>query len=637
MNRPTVVLFFILVGCLVGSAPVAGPAAATDGAVELENALSRSTTEGAIDVETRLSIPSSTAELEITLPEGVELLETDGFRRVGDRTYEWTQATRTPSVTYEYEGTVYGSRGDREGHFFVAANEWALVRTPGIDVSWRGTGSELDRTNTVDGEGVASTHMAYLGPYDEYTGAAAGQEFRLVVPESAELREDPEEIVAALETAAERLSIGEPTDEVLVVAAPTAEHAWAPAGLQRGNGGDIWVRDDERLGTDRDTWVHEYVHTRQRYRTTDKTRWTIEGIADYYAALLPYEAGDISYERFRNKLEEGADNEYEDIRLVEPETWAGTDADYERGALVFAYLDGRLRADAETTLDAVAARVNDPDSELTQRRFLDAIESAGGDEMGADVERYTETTAVPPVATQRERVDAFGGPDIRYAIESITISGPYRTASVDDPRLVVDETLEVAVVAENVGDDAGSFEAEFRSDGDLVASETGRLEPDESTTLRFSNAFDSPGEYEIAAGTERLTVPVEEPSDIEVAGLEAEPTTVAPGDPITVRATVASAADRPGAGEVVFEADGGPVATESVRVGEGTATVETTIEFDEPGTYTVSAGGRTATVTVEASEPTVPDPAVIDDQSGFGPAVAVVALSFAATLGVRRR
>ena len=633
-----IVLFFTLVGCLVGAAAVAGPVAAADGAIELENALSQSETPDRIDVETRLSIPASTVDLEITLPEGVEVRETDGFRRIGDRTYEWTRTTSTPSVSYEFEGTVYGTRGDREGHSFVVADEWALIRTPGVDVSWTGTQPDLVRENTVEGAGIASTHMAYLGPYTEHTGAAAGQEFRLVVPNAADLEEDPEDIVAALETAAERLAIGEPTDEVFVVAAPTAEHTWAPAGLQRGDGGDMWVRDVERLGTNRDTWVHEYVHTRQRYEPTDATRWTIEGMADYYAALLPYEAGDITYRQFRTKLEDGAGSEYDDVRLAEPESWDDSSADYDRGALVFAHLDRRLRADADTTLDAVVARVNEPGAELTQQAFLDAIESVGGDEIRADAERYTETTAVPPIATQSEHVDAFGGPDIRYAIEETAVSGPYRSAAGDGPRIVAEETLEWRVRAENLGDDAGSFEAELRVDGELVAIETGRLDPGESTTIRFSHAFDSPGEYEVEVGDERVTAIVEEPADIEATVLEAARTTVGPGDSVTVRVTVASAADRPATGEVVFDVDGTPVATESVRVGEGTATVEAAIEFEGPGTYTVSAGGRTATITVEAEAtgPTVPDPTAIDDQSGFGPAVAVVALLVASLLSRRR-
>ena len=623
--RPVVVLALVA-GCLLGAA-VAVPGAAAD-PIDLENGLSASDTDDRIDVETRLSIPDSTVELELTIPADTDVTAATGFERVDDRTYAWTGSTATPSLSYEYDATVRGSHRGREGLTFVANDEWAIVRTPSVGVSWRSTDtdSELVRTNAVDGEGVASTHMAYLGPYTEHTGSAAGQTFRLVVPEAADLRADPDRILAALAAAAERLVIG-PRPDVFAVAAPTDGQSWGPAGVQRGPGGDFWVRDTERLGSARNTWIHEYVHTRQRYATTDATRWSIEGMADYYAALLAYEAGDVSYTAFRDRLERGTDPEYDDVRLADPGTWDDTTADYERGAQLFAHLDRRLRADAETSLDAVVAGVNEPRGELTQRRFLDAVGSAGGADLRADAERYTETTAAPPIASRREHVAAFGGPDVRYSIDGAAVSGPYRTGSIDPLELVVGETLELDVVAENVGTDAGEFEVELRVDGEAVAVRGGRLDPGASTTLRFTHRFDSAGEFDLAIGAERASVTVEEPAEIEVVGFEAAPTDPVSGEAVTLRATVASAADRPGSGEVTFRVDGEAVATEPVRIGGGTASVETTVSFDSEGEYAVSAGGQQATVTVggDAAAPGT-DPPRIADQPGFGPAVAFLAI-----------
>jgi hypothetical protein len=647
MRSRSTVLFVLLVGCLVGgTAIVAAPVAGATGDIRLENTLSQSAADDRIDVETRLSIPDSTTELEIVIPEETEVQELDGFERIDSRTYEWTGTTAEPSIRYEYEGTVRGTRGDREGVFFVVADEWALVRTPSIAFDWWTTDpdSEVVRENTVAGDGIASTHMAYLGPYTEHTGTAAGQEFRLVVPDAADLREDPDDILATLETAAERLTIGERDPGVFVVAAPTAEHTWASAGLQRGGGGDMWVRDAERLGTNRDTWIHEYVHTRQQYTqpedgrdgTVEATRWTIEGMADYYAALLPYEAGDITYDEFRDRLEAGTAPEYDGVRLVDRETWGGTDADYDRGALVFAHLDRRLRAEADTTLDAVVADINADEGEFTQRRFLEAIETAGGSDIRADAERYTETTETPPIASQREHVAAFGGPDVRYSIDGVAISGPYRNAASETPRLVVGETLKANVTAENVGDDAGSFEAQFQVGGETVAAESGRLEPGETARLAFSHPFDSAGEFEISIGSETLSVTVEEPAGLAVRDIAVEPIDPAVGDTITVRATAVSAADRPAKGEVVFAVDGTNIATESARVNDGSVTLETTVSFDEAGTYAVSAGDQsielpvrepTASTGTEAEDDAEALPSVIDEQPGFGPAIALVAIS----------
>jgi len=474
--------------------------------------------------------------------------------------------------------------------------------------------------------------MAYLGSYTEHTDRAAGQTFRLIVPEAAELAERPEAIVDALRAAEARLVIGERNPEVFAVAAPTAGHEWGPAGLAAGDG-DMWVRDDQRLGTAGDTWIHEYVHTRQNYRTTPETRWTIEGMADYYAALLAHESGGIGYDGFRDRLEAGTDPAYDDVRLADPETWAGTEADYERGALVLAHLDRRLRAEADTSLDAVVAGVNEPDRELTRAAFLDAIEAAGGGEIRADAERYTETTEAPPIATRSDHVGAFGGPDVRYSVGDVAASGPYRTGPLDEPVFVVGETLEVDVTVRNVGPDAGSFVVELRDDDGVVASETGDVAADGSTTLRFEHGFDAQGGVELVAGTERTSMVVEEPAGIDVVSTAAEPSGVEPGEPVTLRATVASTANRPGVGEVAFVVDGETVATESVGTAD-TAAVETVVEFDADAEYAVVVDGRSTAVAVERTG--LPEVPGIDDQSGFGPAVAVVALIAAAFVARRR-
>lgn len=642
MNPRSAVVFALFIGCLAaGTTVFAAPAAGATGDIEIENTLAQSPADDRIDVETRLSIPDSTRELVIVLPEGADVYESNGFEQVDDRTYEWTESTTEPTIQYDYEGTVHGTRGDREGVFFVVDTEWALVRTPSIDISGRTTDpdSEIVRKNAVDGEGIASSHMAYLGPYTEHLGSAAGQEFRLVVPDAADLREEPDDILDTFEHAAERLTVGTPTPEVFVIAAPTADYTWAPAGLQRGDGGDMWVRDVERLGGNRDTWIHEYVHTRQRYAhlddgsdgTTAETRWTIEGMADYYAALLPYEGGDIDYETFTERLEAGTDAEYDDVRLADPGTWEGTDANYDRGTLVLAHLDQRLRAEADTTLDAVVAEINSDREELTQRQFLEAIKTAGGDEIRSDAEEFTETPATPSIPGQSEHVEAFGGPDVRYSIDEFAVSGPYRDGSLDEPRLVTGETLEVSVTATNVGTDPGTFETEFQVDGETVAVDSGQLDADETTTLAFVHGSDAPGAFDVSIEGETRTVTVEEPADIAVGALDVAPSEPTVGETVTLSATVTSTANRPAVGEVVFTVDGETVGTESVQVGVGQRTVETTISFDEPGEHTVSAGDRSATVTVTESTTTAEtdtetEPPIPDEQPGFGVIAAVFAL-----------
>ncbi|MEF8778776.1 MAG: hypothetical protein V5A36_07680, partial [Natronomonas sp.] len=301
-----------------------------------------------------------------------------------------------------------------------------------------------------------------------------------------------------------------------------------------------------------------------------------------------------------------------------------------------------------STLDAVVADINTDDREFTQRRFLEAIENAGGSEIRADAERYTETDETPQIASQSEHVTAFGGPDVRYSIDGMAISGPYRNGTAETPRLVVGETLETNVTAENVGDDAGSFETEFRVDGETVATESGRLQPGETEAIVFGHPFDVPGEFEVSIGSETLSVTVEEPADLTVRDLAVESGDPVVGETITVRATAVSAADRPAEGEVVFAVDGTNIATESARVNDGSVTLETTVSLDEAGEYAVSAGDQSIELTVrepaastgtEAEDDAEAVPSAIDEQPGFGPAIALVAISLliAARRSLERR
>lgn len=627
------VAVLVCLGCCLAAIVATGSAAASGAEIEVENGISQSEAEDVVDVETRVSVPEAVVEFELELPAAAEVYELDGFERSGDGTYEWTGTAAEPSLRYEFDGAVGETHGDHDGPSFVVADEWALVRTPSTGASWRSTEDvAFVRGNVADGQGVASTRMAYLGPYTEHTDRAGGQTFRLIVPEAAELAERPAAILDALRAAEARLAIGERSPGLFAVAAPTAGHEWGPAGLAAGDG-DMWVRDDQRLGTARDTWVHEYVHTRQNYRPTPATRWTIEGMADYYTALLAYERGGIGYDGFRDRLEAGTDPAYGDVRLADPGTWSGTRADYERGALVVAHLDRRLRAEADSSLDAVIAGFNEPDRELTRAAFLDAIEAAGGSDIRGDAERYTETTDAPPIASRSEHVNAFGGADVRYAVGGVAVSGPYRTGPIEEPVFVAGETLEVDVSVRNVGADAGPFAVELRGEDGVVASETGDLTAGGSTTLRFEHGFDTHGGFELVSGTERTPMVVEESADIRVISAAAEPSGVEPGDPVTLRATVASTANRPGVGEVAFVVDGETVATESVGTAD-TADIETVVEFDADAEYAVVAGGQSTAVDVErAGLPGVPG---LDDQPGFGPAVAVVALIVAAVVARRR-
>lgn len=76
--------------------------------------------------------------------------------------------------------------------------------------------------------------MAYLGEYSERIHTANGQRFRLIVPERADLREQPTALFNSLSAASDQLRVGNRDEEVVMIATPTANIDWGIRGLQSG-------------------------------------------------------------------------------------------------------------------------------------------------------------------------------------------------------------------------------------------------------------------------------------------------------------------------------------------------------------------------------------------------------------------
>jgi hypothetical protein len=636
--RPVVAVALLVCWTLAGTVAFTGSAAAAT--IEVDHTLGQNDAAGEVDVRTDVAIPSGAASFEITLPEGTEVYESRGFTQTGSRTYEWTKTTNEPYLRYSMQGNVTVDRGDGPKYLYAVSDDWAVVRTPSTSLGWTGVQADVDVSVHAAGEGVAGRHIVYLGPYESTTRQATDQRFRLIEAGAADLRADRDAVLDTLEYTSDRLQIGTKDEEVRVFVVPSDGIDWGATGVQRGDA-DLWVRDVERLDRPKNTWVHEYVHTLQDYERTKETRWTTEGMADYYAALISYEQGHVDYETFRDRMTEGRGG---DVRLVDPSTWEDTQGNYDKGALVFGHLDRRLRTEHDSSIDAVIAQLNADGEELTHGAFLDAVESAGDADLRADAERYTETTDAPQVWSRSEHVRAFGGPALEYGFESFAASGPYRNGTLAEPRLVAGETLTTTVSVENVGTQGADYEAALAVDGGTVESSTGTLPAGESTTVTLEHTVESAGEYELSVGRASTTAVVEEPAGVEVTGLEVEPTRAAQGEQVTLRATVESTAGRPAAGDVAVAVDGETVATEPVRMAGGSTTVEATTTFESAGEYELTAGGQSASLTV-TDETVTPTPTangagggttIVGDGPGLGAAPAVVALAVAA-LFYRRR
>jgi len=620
---------------------------ASDGDIHLTAGLALTPDRpGTIDVTLRYRLPDRVTDLTTIVPSRATVTATDGFRAAGGDRFEWNGGSDAPTLTYRLPvnetATATGPEGD-DGRFrFVDPGPWALVRLPPTRTEGEylaGDGAVgVDRKFVVDGQGAVGGSTAFLGPATVHRASAAGQRFRLVVPEASTPAESPGEILDAVGEAAEAFEVGPRDDAVFMVAAP-ASADWGVRGLQAGER-DLWVQADQPLEGPDNVWYHEYVHTRTAYDATSGTRWVVEGATTYYAALLALDTGRASFDETRRFLARGADGERAQSVLSEPETWQ-SNANYLKGALVAGELDRRIRLSTggERSLGTVADRWLARDDALTADGFVSLVGTVGGDGPRAAARRYATTGAAPTVWNRSQHEAAFPPlpPYVTYdfptgasSAGALWVDGPYRNGTltadardgdrVDDGGgddageiagddagrvvLVPGETLTVGTVVRNQGGQPGRYDATLARDGEPIRQWSGDLPAETSETLLANLTVETTGTTTLTLGDERLVVDVREPARATVTDVAVEPRTVDVGDPIGIAAAVENDAAVPGRVTVSFVVDGETVERRNASLGpRERRVIETSVTPAEPGTVTVGVAGAGAVrVTVERGE-----------------------------------
>lgn len=634
-----------------GAGAAVRPAMAADGdEIHLRNALRQADPNGEYAVTTRVRMPDRVTELQLALPSQARDVEATGFTKRDGR-WAWDGETNQPTLTYRMPANrTTQESGPLEGdgnYIFVDVGDWAVVQPPGIGASWRYTGSTvtLDRRNVVDGEGATSRGMAYLGPHETYTHQANDQEFRLVVPAAADLEESPEAIFESLESASGRLHVGDRDTTVLLIAAPTTRVGWGVRGLQTGDA-TAWVRDSESLATPDNVWVHEYVHTRQQFRTGSSARWFTEATATYYAALLPLERNQVGFDAFRDVLARGEGEPQASSVLADPGTWAGN-AQYTKGALVAGEIDRRIRlaTNSSRTLASVFRELNAHGDPIRNEDVLATVADASTTTVASEAEQLTTTETTTSAWDREAHSEAFGQQPARivYSLDStdaVVANGEFRTRPVDrDPvTLAAGETLRVAVTVENTGGTTGEYDLSLAVDDETVATRTGRLDAGNATVETFERTFEKPGEYVVMAGGHRLRVVVSEPAPLAVTDLTVEPEAVVVGDRVRISGIASNEAGVPGRANVTITVDGERTVLDPIRLDVGERTViRREVTLDTAGTVVVSVGSESRTITVTEPEraTTSPGTAAGGATPGFGPVAATLALLAAASLASR--
>jgi hypothetical protein len=331
---------------------------------------------------------------------GMAIESAEGFvREDGDlvwdgRSYDAFVTDTAPAAS---GAATEGDEDAADGLGTAEAADWTYVATEPLTLrySYRYYGSDPGvRTRVTASDGAAGPTIVFLGRAETATRGFA-QQVRLVVPHAANLS-TRESVMRTLLGARQALSVGAVDERLNVFVATAPIRHGATAYPQRvPDEQDVWVRDDVPVNTTDNTWVHEYVHTRQAFETTARTRWVTEASAEYYAALLTMRQGRVSFAAFREHVRV---DDYADDRLADPGTWSDDRTPYTRGERVLAALDVRIRraSNGTASFQDVFRRMNAHDGPVTADDFRRFVNDAAGEDLSPWLRRYVRGTDLPP-------------------------------------------------------------------------------------------------------------------------------------------------------------------------------------------------------------------------------------------------
>ncbi len=577
---------------------------------------------GRIEVQWQFDIPDSVGVVNASVLSHAENVRTDGFEQSSGDYYVWDEAdqtTETPTITFNAPVNRTQSRNDTEvsteQYTHVDTGDWALIRRQmprEMYYNYTDVGSEptVDRRGETTGPGVVGEAMVFLGEYTATERTANSQTFQLVVPEAATLTEDRDDIFGSVMDASDRLRVGDRDERVLMIAAPRGV-SWASRGLQLGER-DFYTLANQTVDEADNVWVHEYIHTRQDFETTERAEWILEASADYYSGLFTLQQGRIDFQAFREYLDRGTESRWADVRLVEPGTWRGNEGNYVKGRLVSGTLDRELRmaTNKSASFQDVFERLNRQDA-VSHSRFVDTVETVGNTGIRSFFRTNTETTATPDTWSLSTHERVFGSAPASFSFQfpsvdsgDLQVSGPYGTRTLTDETVVRSESLDIPITVENVGETDGTYNLTVTRNGESIATRSGQLAAGATTTESVTATFSAAGTYQFSTGRDSLVVSVVDPAPLVVTDISAERTS--PGsETVRVTATVENRVSWPGTDTIRLEGESTQLAEETLQLGAGeTATVSGTTTLADPGTYEFTAGNTTLTLTVTAPDGT---------------------------------
>ncbi|WP_440991003.1 hypothetical protein [Haloarchaeobius baliensis] len=364
-----------------------------------------------VRVTVTFELGSDVSTLGVSTPDGATVLSRDGIVDAPNIAWDhrWDEETERPSMTVRIPSDVANDRFG--GYDFAEGDGWALVHygvtagyysdaTDSWHRSWEREGLFETATRTTE-DAALGTQLAYLGPHERYEHTANGRNLTLVVPATATVEEGPETVFESVSFAMDELYVAGSERDVRLFVAPDPIRR---GGIQAGPT-DLWVHEDMQAESADNVWVHEYLHTRQRFAPNSEMRWFTEASAEYYAALLTYREGRIDFEAFHDAVSTDRDA---DSVLVNDIHWTSDYAPYSKGGRVLAGLDAQIRrgSGGNYSLADVFYLVNIHRGTVTYYDLREYVVAAGGEEAGEWLDEYARTEAVPDVPRNASLYDS---------------------------------------------------------------------------------------------------------------------------------------------------------------------------------------------------------------------------------------
>ncbi|MDY6764861.1 MAG: hypothetical protein SV377_04115 [Halobacteria archaeon] len=444
---------------------------------------------GVINVTVHVPVENGT-RTEVNLFSFQKVVESHGF--VQNASKKWAWDGKTPDPWLAYEVPVNESNARFEGRESIDVGSWALINPSKI---YAGVSTEKQRYDEriKVSQGFVGEFLVYIGPRSLHNRTAHGQEFRLVVPDYAQMSKKPSEILSSLERASGLLAIGDRDSEVNVFVAPPPIRRGGRAYLN-----EFWVSDIARLNSSENLWIHEYVHTRQVFLPGPRMVWFKEASADYYASLLTWKEGRISFEEFREGI---TTRRYADAVLSQPNEWSSPQVPYEKGPLVLGALDAKIRMSTggNYTLQDVFLRMNG--RFVTYDDFQKIVEGVAGKSLDDWLDRYVLTSASPSLPSNSTIYSKVGtGTEFSGRVEF-----KLRERWVSNPEIV---PAGIPIEARFKGQRSGKLEAGKNSS--LIGNNTLVFDGNETATVVVRPYYDTP---------ERLERKVNTSDDVDNDGL----------------------------------------------------------------------------------------------------------------------